>query len=400
MTDRLDPAPHVANARQLATLATRARAAYHERLVDDGARLGVARDQAARSKTAAEQQRTSAEAQSKRELRAAEQADKAAADLERRAGSEPPRLGSDQELREQAAELRSKAEVARRRAHAADEESDALRLTAQQHHQAMEALDAQLGATDVMRRVERQIDALEVHAESADAMARAAQRAADLQQQASLAASRGDAVLVERLLTQTEEEWAKVNDLGRARVQAAAPVDTAQLTEIGIEVPPQAFDVPCFADPTFDAETGPASTETVPGAPDRAPAVGAPTEPLAAANARATDPTAADVVGTDAVAGDALGASLPTADPRHARTGQPHGDEVITEPAERVALTAAPAVDGPARAAEDPPTLEAGDTTFGELAMTDPTLDTTVGMPATTELEPLDDLDGAVMDVA
>ena len=65
MTDRLDPAPHVANARQLADLATRARAAYHDRLVDDGVRVGVARDQAARAKSAAEQQRTSAEAQSK-----------------------------------------------------------------------------------------------------------------------------------------------------------------------------------------------------------------------------------------------------------------------------------------------------------------------------------------------
>ena len=389
MTDRLDPAPHVANARQLAGLATRARAAYHERLVDDGARLGVARDQAARAKSAAEQQRTSAEAQSKRELRVAEQADKAAADLERRAGSETPRLGSDQELREQAAELRSKAEVARRRAHAADEESDALRLTAQQHQESIEALDAQLGATDMMRGVERQIDALELHAELADAMARAAQRAADLNQQASLAAGRGDAVLAKRLVAQTDEEWAKVNDLGRVRMQATVPVDTAQLTEIGIDVPPQAFDVPGFTDPTFDAETGPASTGTVPGGAHRAPAVGAPTEPLAAA-----DVTAADVMGTDAVTGDVLAAHPPAADQ------QPRAGETSTEPTERVALAAAPAADASDEPAAVAPVFDTSDTTFGELAMADPTMDTTTDTSAVTEVQPVDDLDGAVADVA
>lgn len=394
MTDRLDPAPHVANARQLAGLATRARAAYHERLVDDGARLGVARDQAARAKSAAEQQRTSAEAQSKRELRVAEQADKAAADLERRAGSETPRLGSDQELREQAAELRSKAEVARRRAHAADEESDALRLAAQQHQESIEALDAQLGATDMMRGVERQIDALELHAELADAMARAAQRAADLNQQASLAASRGDTVLAKRLVAQTDEEWAKVNDLGRVRMQATVPVDTAQLTEIGIDVPPQAFDVPGFTDPTFDAENGPASTGTVPGGAHRAPVVGAPTEPLAAADVTAADVTTADVMGTDAVAGDVLAAQSPVADQ------QPPAGETTTEPAERVALAAAPAAEEADQPAAAAPVFDTSDTTFGELAMADPTMDTTADTPADTEVQPVDDLDGAVVDVA
>lgn len=380
MTDRLDPAPHLANARQLSNLATRARAAYHERLVNDGTRVGIERDQAARAKSAVEQQRTAAEAQSKRELRVAEQADKAAADLERRAGSEPPRLGSDQELREQAAELRAKAEVARRRAHAADEESDSLRLAAERHQQSIEALDAQLGATDVMRGVERQIDALEVHAELADAMARAAQRGADLQQQASMAAARGDAVLAKRLVAQTDEEWAKVNDLGRARTTAAPPVDTAQLTEIGIDVPPRAFDVPGLADPTFDAEIGPAPASAGPNGSPRA--VGAPTEPLAAA----------DVVGIDAVSAD-----LPPVDRHDAELPEAGEIGAPAVPAERLALASEPAVvDEPVPTASAAEGFGAGEVAFADLAMADPAADE----PVTAEPAPVDDLDAGLVEIA
>lgn len=379
MTDRLDPAPHVANARQLADLATRARAAYHERLVDDGTRLGVERDQAARAKSSAEQQRTTAEAQSKRELRVAEQADKAAADLERRAGSETPRLGSDQELREQAAELRAKAEVARRRAHAADEESDALRLAAERHQQTIEGLDAQLGATGTMRRVELQIDALELHAELADAMARAAQRGAELQQQASIAASRGDAVLAKRLAAQTDEEWATVNDLGRARTTATPPVDTAQLTEIGIDVPPSAFDVPGFTDPTFDAEATPASTSA--GSNGSPRAVGAPMEPLAAA----------DVMGTDAVSAD-----LPSVDRNDADLLETGAISAPADPAERVALVSAPEGEDEPVGTASAAAFDVGELAVGDLAMADPATDE----PVTAEPAPVDDVDTGPLEIA
>ena len=191
--------------------------------------------------------------------------------------------------------------------------------------------------------------------------------------------------MAERLVAQTDEEWAKVNDLGRVRMQATVPVDTAQLTEIGIDVPPQAFDVPGFTDPTFDVETGPASTGTVPSGTHRAPAVGAPTEPLAAA-----DVTAADVMGTDAVTGDVLAAHPPAADQ------QPPAGETSTEPAERVALAAAPAADASPEPAAVAPVFDTSDITFGGLAMADQTMDT----PADTEVQPVDDLDGAVVDVA
>ena len=153
-------------------------------------------------------------------------------------------------------------------------------------------------------------------------------------------------------------------------MQATVPVDTAQLTEIGIDVPPQAFDVPGFTDPTFDAETGPASTVTVPGGANPAPAVGAPTEPLAAA-----DVTAADVMGTDAVTGDVLAAHPPVADQ------QPPAGETSTEPAERVALAAAPAIDAADEPAAAAPVFDTSDTTFGELAMADPTMDATTDTP-------------------
>ena len=128
---------------------------------------------------------------------------------------------------------------------------------------------------------------------------------------------------------------------------------------------------------------------TVPGGAHPAPAVGAPTEPLAAA-----DVTAADVMGTDAVTGDVLAAHPPVADQ------QPPAGETSTEPAERVALAAAPAIDAADEPAAAAPVFDTSDTTFGELAMADPTMDATTDTPVTTEPEPIDDLDGAVVDVA
>ena len=149
MSDRLDPAPYAEQARQLRALASRARAAYEEKLVDDGARLGLERDKAARAKSAAEQELAAAKLQSKRELGVADQADKAAAALERRATQTKGTAG--EELREQAAEQRARAEIARRRAHAADDDAESLQFTVGRHHQTVELLETQMKSNDDMK---------------------------------------------------------------------------------------------------------------------------------------------------------------------------------------------------------------------------------------------------------
>ena len=202
MSDRLDPAPYAEQARQLRALASRARAAYEEKLVDDGARLGLERDKAARAKSAAEQELAAAKLQSKRELGVADQADKAAAALERRATQTKGTAG--EELREQAAEQRARAEIARRRAHAADDDAESLQFTVGRHHQTVELLETQMKSNDDMKRVEREIDHLETHADVAEGTARAALRADELQQRLSDAAARGDKVLVKQLSTEID----------------------------------------------------------------------------------------------------------------------------------------------------------------------------------------------------
>ena len=236
MTDRLDPAPYAEQARQLRALASRARAAYEEKLVDDGARLGLERDKAARGKSAAEQELAAAKLQSKRELGVADQADKAAAALERRATQQKGAAG--EELREQAAEQRARAEIARRRAHAADEEADSLQFAVGRHHQTVELLETQMKSNDDMNRVEREVDRLETHADVAEGTARAALRADELEHRLSDAAARGDKVLVKQLSTEIDRAWETAHERAQPRVMwFVPPVDTAVLTEIGIDVP-------------------------------------------------------------------------------------------------------------------------------------------------------------------
>ena len=62
-------------------------------------------------------------------------------------------------------------------------------------------------SNDDMKRVEREIDHLETHADVAEGTARAALRADELQQRLSDAAARGDKVLVKQLSTEIDRAW-------------------------------------------------------------------------------------------------------------------------------------------------------------------------------------------------
>ena len=322
MSDRLDPAPYAEQARQLRALAGRARAAYEQKLVDDGARLGLERDKAARGKSAAEQELSAAKLQSKRELGVADQADKAAAALERRATQQKGTAGD--ELREQAAEQRARAEIARRRAHAADEEADSLQFAVGRHHQTVELLETQMKSTDDMKRVEREIDHLETHADVAEGTARAALRADELQQRLSDAAARGDKVLVKQLSTEIDRAWETAHERAQQRVMfLVPPVDTAVLTEIGIDVPPAVLQVPGYTPPPLPSDAAPTSMTDTGTAEEPATAPSAPAVDVASAadptfdpgppsnDAAATPPTD-DVLGSDVVAADASTVTEPS----------------------------------------------------------------------------------------
>ena len=202
MADQFDNDKLNQRAAELHELAVRARAAYQTRLVDDGERLGVSRDQLARTAHGEEQQRAAAELQSRRELAAAEKADRAAAELERKAGRAESWNSASEELREQAAEQRALAEVARRRAHAADLESDRLRLAARDHKVEVEALEAQLKSNDRMKAIEREVDNVEWHARNAESMAEAARHVRTLDRQIADATTRSETKLATKL---TEE---------------------------------------------------------------------------------------------------------------------------------------------------------------------------------------------------
>ncbi len=303
MSDRLDPAPYAEQARQLRALASRARAAYEEKLIDDGARLGLERDKAARAKSAAEQELAAAKLQSKRELGVADQADKAAAALERRATQTKGNAG--EELREQAAEQRARAEIARRRAHAADDDAESLQFTVGRHHQTVELLETQMKSNDDMKRVEREIDHLETHADVAEGTARAALRADELQQRLSDAAARGDKVLVKQLSTEIDRAWETAHERAQQRVMfLVPPVDTAVLTDIGIDVPPAVLQVPGYTPPplpsdapTSMGDTGTSGTPAPPADPTFDPA-----PPSAEVTATPAAPASDDVLGDDVLA--------------------------------------------------------------------------------------------------
>jgi len=305
MTDRLDPAPYAEQARQLRALASRARAAYEEKLVDDGARLGLERDKAARGKSAAEQELAAAKLQSKRELGVADQADKAAAALERRATQQKGAAGD--ELREQAAEQRARAEIARRRAHAADEEADSLQFAVGRHHQTVELLETQMKSTDDMKRVEREIDHLETHADLAEGTARAALRADELQHRLSDAAARGDKVLVKQLSTEIDKAWETAHERAQQRVMfLVPPVDTAVLTDIGIHVPPDVLQVPGYTPPPLPSDAPTSMGDTDPTF-DPAP-------PSAEVVVASAGPPSDDVLGDDLLAGQASTIAEPGAE--------------------------------------------------------------------------------------
>ena len=348
MSDRLDPAPYAEQARQLRALASRARAAYEEKLVDDGARLGLERDKAARVKSAAEQELAAAKLQSKRELGVADQADKAAAALERRATQTKGTAG--EELREQAAEQRARAEIARRRAHATDDDAESLQFTVGRHHQTVELLETQMKSNDDMKRVEREIDHLETHADVAEGTARAALRADELQQRLSDAAARGDKVLVKQLSTEIDRAWETAHERAQQRVMfLVPPVDTAVLTEIGIDVPPAVLQVPGYTPPPLpsDAPTSMSDTGTAeePATTPAAPAVDVasvadPTfDPAPPSNDAAATPPTDDVLGSDGVATDASTVTEPSVtEPSVTETPvqAPVPEEPVVEPAAAV----------------------------------------------------------------
>jgi hypothetical protein len=354
MTDRLDPAPYAEQARQLRALATRARAAYEEKLVDDGARLGLERDKAARAKSAAEQELAAAKLQSKRELGVADQADKAAAALERRATQAKGTAG--EELREQAAEQRARAEIARRRAHAADDDAESLQFAVGRHHQTVELLETQMKSNVDMKRVEREIDHLETHADVAEGTARAALRASELEQRLNEAAARGDKVLVKQLSTEIDRAWETAHERAQQRVMfLVPPVDTAVLTDIGIDVPPAVLQVPGYTPPPLpsDAPTSMGDTGTAedPATAPAAPAVDVaqvadptfdPAPPSNEATATVTPPTD-DVLGSDVVAASTV-AEPSTTEPSVTETPveAPVPEEPVVEPA---AAVEAPSID-------------------------------------------------------
>ena len=323
MSDRLDPAPYAEQARQLRALASRARAAYEEKLVDDGARLGLERDKAAHAKSAAEQELAAAKLQSKRELGVADQADKAAAALKRRATQTKGTAG--EELREQAAEQRARAEIARRRAHAADDDADSLQFAVGRHHQTVELLETQMKSTDDMKRVEREVDHLETHADVAEGTARAALRADELQQRLSDAAARGDKVLVKQLSTEIDKAWETAHERAQQRVMfLVPPVDTAVLTEIGIDVPPEVLQVPGYTPPPLpsDAPTSMSDTGTAEEPAPAAPAV----ERRIGCRSDVRPCTTEQRCGGDAPSDDVLGSDVLAAD------APPSRNRAITEP--------------------------------------------------------------------
>jgi hypothetical protein len=346
MSDRLDPAPYAEQARQLRALASRARAAYEEKLVDDGARLGLERDKVARVKSAAEQELAAAKLQSKRELGVADQADKAAAALERRATQTKGTAG--EELREQAAEQRARAEIARRRAHAADDDAESLQFTVGRHHQTVELLETQMKSNDDMKRVEREVDHLETHADVAEGTARAALRADELQQRLSDAAARGDKVLVKQLSTEIDRAWETAHERAQQRVMfLVPPVDTAVLTEIGIDVPPAVLQVPGYTPPPLpsDAPTSMSDTGTAEEPAPPAPVVDVasladPTfDPAPPNNDAAATPPTDDVLGSEGVATDASTVTEPSVtEPSVTETPvqAPVPEEPVVEPAAAV----------------------------------------------------------------
>jgi hypothetical protein len=263
MADKFDPAAQAEHARQVTELATKARAALENHIVERNARLGLERDQAARAQYGAEQQRSAAELQAKRELGVAEKADKAAAEFERKAQRETRGEGYAEDLREQAGQQRALAEAARRRAHAADQESERLEMEANLQKRSVEALEAELKSPGKLAEYENEVDQLEWHAMNSRGIAEAAQWAKDLQKRIDEASARGEKALVEKLTSDLEIARLSV---GVGDVLATSPVNTALLSEIGMTVPPGALDVPGFpatgaAQPTSMEESAPGQDE-------------------------------------------------------------------------------------------------------------------------------------------
>ena len=328
MPDQLDVARLAEHARQLNDLAVKARAAYQQRLVDDGARLGLQRDQAARAKYAADHEIDAAKIQSKRELAAAAQADKAANQLEQKASRrDRPWLTEDEELREQAAEQRAAADVARQRAHAADLEVQRLETTARDQQKQVEALEAQMKSTDHMKAVENEIDNLEWHARNAQDTLDAARKVQALDTQTAEATARGDTALASKLSEEAGLQRLIASATGSVRADGSFPVDAAKLAEIGIVVPPDYNQVPGFT-PTPDANQPSSMNESDQG--DDAPQAGDAT--AAGTGSPVTDPTFDAATSADAVTDtstDARPAKAPTSTDADPVLGTPTDDPVV-----------------------------------------------------------------------
>ena len=177
-------------------------------------------------------------------------------------------------------------------------------------------------SNDDMKRVEREIDHLETHADVAEGTARAALRADELQQRLSDAAARGDKVLVKQLSTEIDRAWETAHERAQQRVMfLVPPVDTAVLTEIGIDVPPAVLQVPGYTPPPLPSDAAPTSMSDTGTAEEPAPAAPAvdvasvadPTfDPAPPSNDAAATPPTDDVLGSDGVAADASTVTEPS----------------------------------------------------------------------------------------
>jgi hypothetical protein len=314
MADKFDPAAQAEHARQVTELATKARAALENHIVERTTRLGLERDQAARAQLGAEQQRAAAELQAKRELGVAEKAEKAAAELELKAQRETRGQGYAEDLREQAGRQHALAEAARRRAHAADQESERLELEANVQKRSVEALEAELKSPGKLEEYEDAIDQLEWNAMTSRGIAEAAQWAKDLQQRIDEASARGEKVLVEKLTSDLNTARLGV-EVGK--VVAESPVNTTLLSELGITVAPAVLEVPGF--PTPGATQPTSMEESGHGEDEPAPVAEAPVVPTddvlgdatlddAGAPAAAPDDMTDDVAPAAADSGDVAAA--------------------------------------------------------------------------------------------
>jgi hypothetical protein len=305
MANKYDATVLAANAQQLETLATSARANMLSRTTEKATRLGAEGERLARQAKAADSQRADADALAKSHLAEAERYDAKANSLEQQAAAaesrrDPAGAHDATELREEAAKQRQGAEVARSRSTIASEDAKRLADEAAEMRVREQAVDAELA--DMGGRLlgaEMAVDNLEWHAEKARAMAATVRQADDLQAQAAAAAARGDNAAATALGQRAAILRDDADVLGFVRAHPPFALDQRTLSDLGVDLAPGALDVPMpeLLDPN------------------------SPMNPLAANTTSGTESDA--IAAADLTADETLGVTLPDADSAAAMLDDP-----------------------------------------------------------------------------